>query len=107
MEKLTSIERGGRMVMYQSEVFFNGERGFDLPSEEVKALGFLQDQENLRRYCQDYPHWLAALDILKQFMNNTGHRLDFHGQNIMNRDQFTLVITDPVFESNARDKRPQ
>lgn len=108
MEKLDPIEGGGRKVTYESAQLIQMTKlsGFDLPSQVVEALGYMSDQGNLQRYCQRYaPQWLAALDLVKQFVDTTGYGLDMHDKNVMDRGQFTLVITDPVADRGALDKR--
>ena len=108
MERLDPIEAGGRRVTYQSAQLIQMTKfsGFDLPSQVVKALGYMSDQDNLQYYCQRYaPQWLAALDLVRQFVDTTGYELDLHDKNVMDRGQFTLVITDPVADRGAIYKR--
>lgn len=51
-------------------------------------------------YIQKYPDFIPALDILNQFVNQSGYRLDIHDENIMMRGPI-MVFTDPVFDKQA------
>lgn len=94
MEKLFPVINQEKNVVFESDMLLQERYN---PSEQVKSVGFDTDQRNLRYYCQTHPTWLPALDIVKNFSNNSGYRLDFHNKNVMMRDADTLVITDPVY----------
>ena len=94
MEKLFPVINQEKNVVFESDLLLQERYN---PSEQIKSVGFDTDQRNLRHYCQTHPTWLPALDIVKNFSNNSGYRLDFHNKNVMMRDADTLVITDPVY----------
>ena len=94
MEKLFPVINQEKNVVFESGLLLQERYN---PSEQIKSVGFDTDQRNLRYYCQTHPAWLPALDIVKNFSNNSGYRLDFHNKNVMMRDADTLVITDPVY----------
>jgi hypothetical protein len=94
MEKLFPVINQEKNVVFESAMLLQERYN---PSEQIKSVGFDTDQRNLRYYCQTNPTWLPALDIVKNFSNNSGYRLDFHNKNVMMRDADTLVITDPVY----------
>jgi len=94
MEKLFPVVNQEKNVVFESASLLQERYN---PSEQIKSVGFDTDQRNLRYYCQTNPTWLPALDIVKNFSNNSGYRLDFHNKNVMVRDNDILVITDPVY----------
>jgi hypothetical protein len=94
MEKLFPVINQEKNVVFESAMLLQERYN---PSEQINSVGFDTDQRNLRYYCQTNPTWLPALDIVKNFSNNSGYRLDFHNKNVMMRDADTLVITDPVY----------
>jgi hypothetical protein len=94
MEKLFPVINQEKNVVFESDMLLQERYN---PSEQINSVGFDTDQRNLRYYCQTNPTWLPALDIVKNFSNNSGYRLDFHNKNVMMRDADTLVITDPVY----------
>ena len=94
MEKLSPVINQEKNVIYESSSLLQERYN---PSEQIKLVGFDTDQRHLRYFCQTHPQWLPALDIVKNFSNNSGYRLDFHDKNIMVRGDDTLVITDPVY----------
>jgi hypothetical protein len=94
MEKLFPVINQEKNVVFESDLLLQERYN---PSEQIKSVGFDTDQRNLRYYCQTHPEWLPALDIVKNFSNNSGYRLDFHNKNVMVRDNDILVITDPVY----------
>ena len=94
MEKLFPLINQEKNVVFESDLLLQERYN---PSEQIKSVGFDTDQRNLRHYCQTHPTWLPALDIVKNFSNNSGYSLDFHNKNVMMRDGDTLVITDPVY----------
>jgi hypothetical protein len=94
MEKLFPVINQEKNVVFESASLLQERYN---PSEQIKSVGFDTDQRNLRYYCQTHPTWLPALDVVKNFSNNSGYRLDFHNKNVMMRDNDILVITDPVY----------
>lgn len=51
-------------------------------------------------YCQNYPEFVPALDILVKFVMRPGFRPDLHDDNLMMRGP-EIVLTDPVFDKKA------
>jgi hypothetical protein len=94
MEKLFPVINQEKNVVFESASLLQERYN---PSEQIKSVGFDTDQRNLRYYCQTHPEWLPALDVVKNFSNNSGYLLDFHNKNVMVRNNDTLVITDPVY----------
>lgn len=52
------------------------------------------------KYCNAYPQLMDAIQILKEFSYKSGFKFDIHTGNFMLRGN-TLVITDPVYDSDA------
>ena len=66
---------------------------------------FTRSEGSLKGYCEQNPQWLAALNVVRKFIQQTDHTLDFNAYNVMIRGADTLVITDPVLDRPAQRKR--
>ncbi len=60
-----------------------------------------KEETNLfNKYCNANPQLMDAIQILKEFSYKSGFKFDIHPGNFMLRGN-TLVITDPVYDSDA------
>jgi len=79
-----------------------------LPNISRKLLGFIPAGSRAQTVidaAQQAPDaWKQAVDQLLDFAKQTGHTfLDLHSGNFMNRDNGTLVITDPFVQFEESD----
>jgi hypothetical protein len=79
-----------------------------LPNISRKLLGFIPAGNRAQTVidaAQQAPDaWKQAVDQLLNFAKQTGHTfLDLHSGNFMNRDNGTLVITDPFVQFGDSD----
>jgi hypothetical protein len=112
MEKLTRITREAyELVKPINALLTNSMRTGLSPSEIVDKLIAKREPDapepadnSFYAYTQKYPSFVPALDILNQFVKQSGYRLDVHDENIMMRGP-VMVFTDPVYDRTALASR--
>jgi hypothetical protein len=101
MERLTRIDENTYKMLNMINIVVN-----EAIISRQSASALIASSVEYRRhngfmtYCQNYPEFVPALDILVKFVMRPGFRPDIHDDNLMMRGP-VIVLTDPVFDKKA------
>ena len=101
MERLTRIDDSTYKMLNMINIVVNEAIIERTSASKLIASDVIYRRHNgFMTYCQNYPEFVPALDILVKFIMRPGYRPDLHDDNIMMRGP-VIVFSDPVFDKKA------